>query len=57
MVECGGGVWKRGMEEQKKKAGRWENKRNGRQDPLPVVDGGPCYVLPSNFGCHDTSTL
>jgi hypothetical protein len=25
------------MEEQKKKAGRWENKRNGRQDPLPVL--------------------
>ena len=45
------------MEEQKKKAGRWENKRNGRQDPLSSVDGGPCYVLPSNFGCHDTSTL
>jgi hypothetical protein len=25
------------MEEQKKKAGRWENKRNGRQDLLPVL--------------------
>jgi hypothetical protein len=37
------------MEEQKKKkVGRRENKKKWQARPSSSVDGGPCYVLPSN---------
>ena len=43
-------VWKRGMEEQKKKAGGGKIKKEmAGKTLLPIVDGGPCCVLPSNF--------